>query len=55
MKHNDGLDAFLTAMRYKMARACELTKKVVFGDDLPDDMPQDDGGMRIWQGWGLMQ
>ena len=52
MKHNDGLDAFLTAMRNKMALACELLKKVVFGDDLPDDMPQDDGGMRIWQWLG---
>ena len=38
MKHNDGLDAFLTAMRYKMATACELLKQVVLGDDLPDDL-----------------
>lgn len=28
MKHNDGLDAWLTALRHEMARACELPEKV---------------------------
>ena len=37
MKHDDGLDAWLTAMRYEMARACELPRWVVFGDGLPQD------------------
>ena len=45
MKHNDGLDAWLTALRHEMARACELPAKVMLGDDLPDDLPPDGGGL----------
>lgn len=29
MKHNDGLDAWLTALRHEMAWACELPAKVM--------------------------
>lgn len=28
MKHDDGLDAWLTALRHEMARACKLPEKV---------------------------
>ena len=53
MKHNDGLDAWLTALRHEMARACELPEKVMFGDDLPDDLPPDGGGLGPWHWLGL--
>ena len=53
MKHNDGLDAWMTALRHEMARACELPEKVMFGDDLPDDLPQDGGGMGPWRWLGF--
>lgn len=53
MKHNDGLDAWLTALRHEMARACELPEKVMFGDDLPDDLPPDGGGLGPWCWLGL--
>lgn len=53
MKHNDGLDAWLTALRHEMARACELPEKVMFGDDLPDDLPPDGGGLGPWRWLGL--
>lgn len=52
MKHNDGLDAWLTALRHEMARACELPEKVMLGGDLPDDMPQDGGGLGPWHWLG---
>ena len=52
MKHNDGLDAWLTALRHEMARACELPEKAMFGDDLPDDLPQDGGGLGPWRWLG---
>ena len=56
MKHNDGLDAWLTALRHEMAqacmaRACELPEKVMLGDDLPDDLAAARG---LGAGWGLM-
>lgn len=53
MKHNDGLDAWLTALRHEMARACELPEKAMFGDDLPDDLPPDGGGLGPWQWLGF--
>lgn len=53
MKHNDGLDAWLTALRHEMARACELPEKAMFGDDLPDDLPPDGGGLGPWRWLGL--
>ena len=45
LKRDDRLDAWLTALRHEMARACELPEKVMFGDDLPDDLPPDGGGL----------
>ncbi len=48
LKHDDRLDAWLTAMRYEMARACELPKNVMLGEDLPDDIPPDGGGLGPW-------
>ena len=58
MKHNDGLDAWLTALRHEMAqacmaRACELPEKVMLGDDLPDDLPPDGGGLGPWRWLGV--
>lgn len=53
MKRDDGLDAWLTALRHEMARACELPEKVMFGDDLSDDMPQDGGGLGPWRWLGF--
>ena len=53
LKHDDGLDAWLTALRHEMARACELPEKVMFGDDLPDDLPPDGGGMGPWHWLGV--
>lgn len=53
MKHNDGLDAWLTALRHEMARACELPAKVMLGDDLPDDLPPDGGGLGPWRWLGF--
>lgn len=53
MKHNDGIDAWLTALRHEMARACELPEKAMFGDDLPDDLPQDGGGLGPWRWLGF--
>ena len=53
MKHNDGLDEWLTAMRHEMERACELPEKVMLGDDLPDDLPQDGGGLGTWHWLGF--
>lgn len=52
LKRDDRLDAWLTALRHELARACELPEKAMFGDDLPDDLPQDDGGLGIWQWLG---
>lgn len=52
MKHDDGLDAWLTALRHEMARACELPAKVMLGDDLQDDLPQDGGGLGPWHWLG---
>ncbi len=53
LKHDDRLDAWLTAMRYEMARACELPKKVMLGEDLPDDIPPDGGGLGPWRWLGF--
>lgn len=58
MKHNDRLDAWLTALRHEMAqacmaRACELPEKVMLGDDLPDDLPPDGGGPGPWRWLGV--
>ena len=53
LKRDDGLDAWLTALRHEMARACEMPEKVMFGDDLPDDLPQDGGGLGPWRWLGL--
>lgn len=53
LKRDDGLDAWLTALRHEMARACELPEKVMFGDDLPDDLPPDGGGLGPWRWLGL--
>lgn len=53
LKRDDGLDAWLTALRHEMARACELPEKVMFGDDLPDDLPPDGGGMGPWHWLGF--
>ena len=53
MKHNDGLDAWLTALRHEMARVCELPEKVMLGDDLPDDLSPDGGSMGPWRWLGI--
>ena len=53
LKHDDRLDAWLTAMRYEMARACELPKKVMLGEDMPDDIPPDGGGLGPWHWLGF--
>lgn len=53
MKRDDGLDAWLTALRHEMARACELPEKAMFGDDLPDDLPPDGGSMGPWRWLGF--
>ena len=53
MKHDDRLDAWLTALRHEMARACELPEKVMLGDDLPDDLPPDGGGLGPWRWLGV--
>lgn len=45
LKRDDRLDAWLTALRHEIARACELPEKVMHGDDLPDDLPPDGGGL----------
>lgn len=53
LKRDDRLDAWLTALRHEMARACELPEKVMHGDDLPDNMPQDGGGLGPWHWLGF--
>lgn len=53
LKRDDGLDAWLTALRHELARACELPEKVMHGDDLPDDLPPDGGGLGPWHWLGL--
>lgn len=53
LKRDDRLDAWLTALRHEMARACELPEKVMFGDDFPDDLPPDGGGLGPWRWLGL--
>lgn len=53
LKRDDGLDAWLTALRHEMARACELPTKVMLGDDLPDDLPPDGGGLGPWRWLGV--
>lgn len=53
LKRDDRLDAWLTALRHEMARACELPEKVMLGDDLPDDLPPDGGGLGPWHWLGL--
>lgn len=53
MKNDDGLDAWLTALRHEIARACELPEKVMFGDGVPDDLPQDGGGLGPWRWLGF--
>ncbi len=53
LKRDDGLDAWLTALRHEMARACELPEKVMYGGDLPDDLPPDGGGLGPWRWLGF--
>lgn len=53
MKHDDGLDAWLTAMRHEMARTCKLPEKVMLGDDFPDNLPPDGGGLGPWRWQGF--
>ena len=53
LKRDDRLDAWLTALRHEMARACELPEKVMHGDDLPDDLPPDGGGLGPWHWLGF--
>lgn len=53
MKHDDGLDVWLTALRHEMARACELPEKVMLGGNFPDDLPQDGGGLGPWHWLGV--
>lgn len=53
MKHDDGLDAWLTALRHEMARACELPEKVMLGEDLQDNLPTDGGGLGPWHWLGF--
>lgn len=53
LKRDDGLDAWLTALRHEMARACELPEKVMNGDDLPNDLPPDGGGLGPWHWLGF--
>ena len=52
LKRDDRLDAWMTALRHEMARACELPEKVMLGDDLPDDLPPDGGGLGPWHWLG---
>lgn len=53
LKRDDRLDAWLTALRHEMARACELPEKVMLGDDLPDDLPPDGGSLGPWRWLGF--
>lgn len=53
LKRDDGLDAWLTALRHEMARACELPTKVMLGDDFPDNLPPDGGGLGPWRWLGF--
>lgn len=53
MKHDDRLDAWLTELRNEMARACELPAKAMLGDDLPDNLPPDGGGLGPWRWMGF--
>lgn len=53
LKRDDRLDAWLTALRHELARACELPEKVMLGDDLPDDLPPDGGGLGPWHWLGF--
>ena len=53
LKRDDRLDAWLTAMRHEMARACKLPEKVMFGDSVPDDLPPDGGGLGPWRWLGF--
>lgn len=52
LKRDDGLDAWLTALRHEMAQACKLPEKAMLGDDLPDDLPPDGGGLGPWRWLG---
>lgn len=53
LKRDDRLDAWLTALRHELARACELPEKAMFGDDLPDNLPPGGGGLGPWRWLGL--
>lgn len=53
LKRDDRLDAWLTALRHELARACELPEKAMFGDDLPDDLPPGGGGLGPWHWLGF--
>lgn len=53
LKRDDRLDALMTALRYEMARVCELPEKVMLGEDLPDDTPPDGGGWGPWRWLGF--
>lgn len=52
-KCDDRLDAWLTALRHEMARACELPAKAMLGDDFPHALPPDGGGLGPWRWLGL--
>lgn len=53
LKRDDRLDAWLTALRHELARACELPEKVMHGDDLPNNLPPDGGGLGPWRWLGF--
>lgn len=53
LKRDDGLDAWLTALRHEMARACELPAKAMLGDDFPHALPPDGGGLGPWRWLGV--
>lgn len=53
MKHNDGLDAWLTALRHEMAQACELPEKAMLGYDFPHALPPYGGGLGPWRWLGV--
>lgn len=53
LKRDDGLDAWLTALRHEIARACELPAKAMLGDDFPHALPPYGGGLGPWRWLGF--
>lgn len=53
LKRDDGLDAWLTALRHEMARACELPTKAMLGYDFPHALPPYGGGLGPWRWLGV--